>query len=400
MMTEFHAPPANDGVCERNTTGLSRLLAMACAGIAANIYYAQPIASQIAVSLNMPGSMTGLIVTLTQLGYGVGLLLVVPLADISNNRRLVFILLGLTSVALILVSVVTAPSLLLMTLFCVGLGSVAVQILVPLAAYLAPDATRGRAVGNVMAGLMLGIMLARPVASLITFASTWQVVFRLSAGVMVALMVVLHRALPDRSPLVGANPAALLLSMWQLWNDTPALRRRAFYHACMFASFSVFWTNIGQLLAGPVLGLNQAQIALFSLAGVAGAVAAPIAGRLADRGFTRVATKVVLLAAALLMLSASADVRSHTLLLGLFVFVAIALDFMVTVNLVLGQRVIFSYSEQVRSRLNGLYMFIFFVGGALGSGLGGWAFSGYGWHGAALLGAAFPAAAFVYSMTE
>jgi predicted MFS family arabinose efflux permease len=171
----------------------------------------------------------------------------------------------------------------------VGLGSVAVQILVPYAAHLAPDATRGRVVSNVMSGLMLGIMLARQVASLVTEALSWHAVFALSAAVMAGLAVVLRLALPPRQPAPGLRYAELLASMGRLALRTPVLQRHALYQACLFAAFSLFWKAAALFLAD-TFHLSQNGIALFALVGVTGAIAAPIAGRTADRGWSRPAT--------------------------------------------------------------------------------------------------------------
>ena len=160
----------------------------------------------------------------------------------------------------------------------------------PLAAHLTPDATRGRVVGSVMSGLMIGIMLARPVSSFLASQTSWRAVFAASAVLMIALGIVLSRTLPVRNPDARMSYGALIESMVRLAAATPILRLRAFYQSCLFAAFSLFWTTTPLLLAGPDYRLTQRGIALFALAGVSGAVAAPIAGRLADRGFSRAAT--------------------------------------------------------------------------------------------------------------
>lgn len=380
--------------------GLTFLLAVACGLIAANIYYAQPLAGPISVALGLSPQAAGLVVTLTQIGYGVGLLLVVPLGDLVENRRLVLTMIGLATFGLLIAAVSPSATPFLMASLLIGLGSVAVQVLVPYAAHLAPEAVRGRVVGNVLSGLMLGIMLARPAASFIAELASWQAVFFVSAGAMVVLGLVLARALPPRVPPSNLRYGELLASMARLALMTPILQRRALYHACLFGAFSLFWTTTPLLLAGLEFGLSQGGIALFALAGVAGAVAAPLAGRVADRGWTRPATALAMLSVAGSFPLTHLVPLGSTLSLALLVVAAILLDFGVAANLTLGQRAIFSLGAEFRSRLNGLYMATFFAGGAIGSALGGWSYAQGGWALASWIGFALPLAALIYSATE
>jgi predicted MFS family arabinose efflux permease len=382
------------------STRMTVFLAAACGLIVANIYYAQPLAGPITLALGLSPHATGLVVTLTQIGYGMGLLLLVPLGDLIENRRLILVMIGVATLGLVGAALSPNAAPFLMASLLIGLGSVAAQVLVPYASHLAPEAVRGRVVGNVMSGLMLGIMLARPVASVIAQLSSWRVVFRISAGAMVALAVVLARGLPPREPTSRLHYGALLASMARLAATTPILQRRALYHAGLFGAFSLFWTTTPLLLAGPEFHLSQGGIALFALAGVAGAVAAPIAGRVADRGWTRPATVFCMLAAAGAFLITHLAPHGSATALGLLVAAAMILDFGVSANLTLGQRAIFALGAEFRSRLNGLYMATFFIGGALGSAVGGWAYAQGGWTLASWIGVALPVAALVYACTE
>ncbi|HTR17122.1 MAG TPA: MFS transporter, partial [Acetobacteraceae bacterium] len=306
---------------------------------------------------------------------------------------------GLGTLALVGAGLSTHALPFLIAALCIGLGSVAVQVLVPYAAHLAPPAARGRMVGNVMSGLMFGVMLARPAASFITDALSWHAVFRISAALMVGLALVLRVALPPRHPQSGLSYGALLASMAQLARHTPVLQRRALYHACLFGAFSLFWTTVPLELTR-TFHLSQTGIALFALAGVAGAISAPIAGRVADRGWTRPATGLAMLTVAAAFLLTRLGQPGSIASLSLFVAAAILLDFGVVANLVLGQRAIFSLGEEYRNRLNGLYMATFFGGGALGSALGGWAFAQGGWPLAAWFGVSLPVLALLYFATE
>jgi predicted MFS family arabinose efflux permease len=265
---------------------------------------------------------------------------------------------------------------------------------------MAPDATRGQVVGNVMSGLLCGIMLARPFASLVAEASSWHMVYYVTAAVMIALGIVLRANLPVRVPHTKLRYGELLASMTHLAVHSRVLQRRALYQAGMFGAFSLFWTTAPLLLASPAFGISQNGIALFALAGAAGAIASPIAGRLADRGMTKVAsTLAMLLGMGSFLISHFATDGSLTALI-LLTAAAILLDFGVTTNLVCGQRAIYGLSPEHRGRLNGLFMATFFTGGAIGSALGGWAYATGGWSMAAWIGFCFPAVAFLFFLTE
>ena len=378
---------------------ITLLLAFACGLIVANLYYAQPLAGPIGAALGLSPGATGLIVTLTQVGYGLGLLFVVPLGDLVETRKLVTTLIGLAMLALLGVALSTSPAPFFAATLGIGLASVAAQVLVPYAAHLAPEAQRGRVVGNVMSGLMTGIMLARPVSSAIAQVASWHAVFFMSAAAMALLALLLFVALPPRRPSAVLSYGALLVSMGRLARTTRVLQRRALYHAAMFGAFSVFWTTVPLQLARE-FHLSQGGIALFALAGVAGAIASPIAGRLADAGHTRGATVFAMLAViAAFGLTRLAE-PGTSFGLGLMVVAGIVLDFGVTTNVVLGQRAIFALGADIRSRLNGVYMATFFAGGAIGSALGGLAFAHGGWPLATWLGIALPLAALAYFATE
>ncbi len=373
------------------------LLATACGLIVANVYYCQPLIGLIAPDVGLTTSAASLIVTITQLGYCAGLVFLVPLGDLTDNRRLILSTLCVAVVALALTATARSAVPLLGASLLIGSGSVVVQMLVPMAAHLATDATRGRVVGNVMSGLLVGIMLARPTAGFIADACGWRSVFGGSAAVMVVLGLILMRRLPDRRPAPALGYRQLIGSLWSLLRDTALLRRRAVYQAALFAAFSLYWTAVPILLAGPGFRLSQTGIALFSLAGVAGALAAPVAGRLADRGHTKIATGAALASVALAFpLSRIGHSQSLPMLLA----GGILLDLGVQANLVLGQRAIYGIGAHLRSRLNGLFMAIFFIGGALGSSVASFAVERGGWTAVSWIGFALPVAALAFYATE
>lgn len=380
--------------------GMVLLLAVAAGLIVANLYYAQTLAGPIAAATGLSEQAAGLVVTLTQVGYTLGLLFVVPLGDLLENRRLVTGGLLLTALALGAAAFATSAWQFLAAALAIGLGSVVAQVLVPFAAHLSHESTRGHTVGKVVSGLLLGIMLARPAASLVADASSWHAVFGGAALLILLLALVLRKALPQRVPGSALPYPKLIASLWHLFAATPLLRRRAAYHAGLFGAFSLFWTVTPLMLAGPQFALSQTGIAIFALVGMAGAVASPIAGKLADRGHTLPATAAALLLGILGFALPLLAPGSRGMALAVLVLASIILDMGVAANLVLGQRAIFSLGAEVRSRLNGLYFALFFAGGALGSALGGWVFARFGWQTALLAGMAFPAIALLYWVTE
>ncbi len=380
------------------TTGRTVVFATACGLIVANIYLAQPLTAPIGRALQLREGSLGVIVTVTQLGYAAGLLLLVPLGDLRENRRLISTTLIGAAVGAVAMALANAPTLFFSGAFLIGLCSVAAQMLVPFAAQLAPDATRGRVVGNVMSGLMAGILLARPLASLLADLFGWRAVFGLTAVSTLVLAATLARVLPRRQPATGLTYGGILRSLWDLLLNTPVLQRRALYQAALFGSFSLFWTAVPLVLGGAKFQLGQRGIGLFALAGAAGAVIAPIAGRMADRGWIRAGSGIgMALVAGGFSLGWLGAVRGSVLTLAA---AAIIVDLGVTANLILGQRAIFTLAAEIRSRLNGLFLAIFFLGGAAGSALAGWAYARGGWPAVSEAGLAFSGGALLLYATE
>jgi Arabinose efflux permease len=391
----------SSSVSPANSKGLILLLGVAVGVIVANLYYAQPLVGLIANSLGLDPAGAGLIVTLTQIGYGLGVLFLVPLGDLLENRKLILTILAVAIVSVLGLALSTSLVPYFAAALLTGIGASAVQIIIPYVAHITPEAIRGRVVGSLMSGLMLGIMFSRPISSLLTDLLSWHAVFYLSASLMIVLAFTLYRFLPKRQPLnSGISYSKLLASMGHLFVRTPVLRRRAIYQAFMFGAFSVFWTTTPLLLAGPDFQLSQTSIALFALAGVAGAISAPLAGRFADKGLIRSGTAISMAVAAISFLMTHLFPMGSMLSLSLLVISAILLDAGITANLVLGQRAIFSLRAKYRSRLNGLYIATIFVGGAVGSTAGAWAYAHGGWAMTSLVGFSMPALALIYFATE
>src|SRR4051812_44117021 len=253
------------------STRLVLLLAVACGATVANLYYAQPLLDTIARSLNVSSGTAGLLVTATQAGYVAGLVLIVPLGDLLQRRRLVSRLLVLDALALAAATAAPSLGVLAAALAVVGVSSVAAQILVPFASSLAGESERGRVVGRVMSGLLLGILLARTVAGVVAQLGGWRLIYGLAAGAMLVLALVLRRTLPVVAPPEGGlGYGALLRSVGTLIREEPTLRRRMAFGFASMVSFSGFWTSIAFLLSGPEYGYGEAVIGVFSLAGGAG----------------------------------------------------------------------------------------------------------------------------------
>ncbi|HAA42203.1 MULTISPECIES: MFS transporter [Pseudomonas] len=368
------------------TRAMVMLFAFCCGAIVANIYYAQPIIELIAPDIGLTPAMASLIVSLTQIGYALGLFFLVPLGDLLENRKLMIITTLVAIASLLGAAFTEQPNLFLLVSLLIGFSSVSVQILIPLAAHLAPAESRGRVVGSIMGGLLLGILLARPVSSVVADHFGWRAMFMAAAALMVFISVVLMLTIPKRQPDHSASYGQLLRSLGTLLREQPLLRQRAFYQGCMFATFSLFWTAAPLELVRNH-GLSQTQIAIFALVGAIGAIAAPIAGRLADAGHTHRASLLAMVFAVLSFLPAF--VHPLYSVIGLAV-TGVVLDFCVQMNMVLGQRAIYALDANSRSRLNALYMTSIFIGGAFGSAIASSVYEHGGWLGVMLVGSAFP----------
>lgn len=376
---------------------LLTLLAVATGALVANLYYAQPLIASIGPAMGINPDLAGSIVSVTQIGYGTGLFFIVPLADLVENRRLVVTAMAVTVVALAVEAAGPGAAAFFAASFAVGVSSTAAQILVPFVAHLAPAATRGRAVGNVMAGLLTGIMLARPAALFIAGAFGWRAVFGLSAVLIAVIAAVLARVMPRREPGGGAHYGQVLVTMIRLFRRNAGIRRRALYQGLLFTAFNVFWTA-APIMLGDRFGLSENGIAIFALAGAGGALAAPVAGRLADRGLIRAATAGSIIAVTLSFFGTIWP----TGIAGLIVLTAltVVLDAGVQTNQVVGQRIVFAVPARLRGRANGIYVTLMFIGGALGSLLGTVSYHWGGWTATAMLGVLIGAAALLAFLTE
>jgi predicted MFS family arabinose efflux permease len=356
------------------------------AGLAvANNYYAQPLLATIARHFNVGNSAAGLLVTVSQIGYALGLVAIVPLGDLFERRRLLTSLLGLSVFALIAAALSPSLAVLAGAGLFIGLTSVVAQIIVPFAASLAAEHERGRVVGTVMGGLLIGILLARTAAGFMGDFFGWRAIYVLAAVLMIALLAMLRRELPEfRERQVSSYPQ-LLQSVWRLVREERVLRYRSAYGACVFAAFSVFWTTAAFLLSGRPYHYSDKVIGLFGLFGVAGALGALAAGRLADRGWARRQTAAFLLCTLVSWLPIALGARHLApLVLGIAL-----MDLGVHATQITNQTEIYRLSPSARSRLTTAYMTAYFIGGSGGSLAGALMYEALGWTGVCWAGVAF-----------
>jgi predicted MFS family arabinose efflux permease len=359
------------------------LMALATGVTVASLYYVQPLLPVVEAEFHVGSAAAGLAVTLSQLGFAAGLAAVVPLADVLARRKLAVGLLALLAAAMVVAASSPSVAVLIGASVLIGLGVTAAQVIVPFAASMADDASRGRVVGTVMTGMLVGTLLARTVAGLLTDAAGWRLVYWGGAVLVALVAFVLARRLPADGPRERLGYPALLVSIYRVFRAEPVLRHRMAMGAVGFATFSLFWATMAFMLADAPHHFAASTIGLFGLAGAAGALAANLAGRFSDRDLGRrpgvAFAGCVLLAFALLVLA-----RQSVVLLVLGIVV---LDVGVQGLQVTNQATIYRLAEGRNGRITANYMIAYFIGGAAGSGLGSAAYTLAGWTGVCGAGA-------------
>lgn len=372
------------------------LMAIACGAAVANIYYAQPLLSTIAHEFSVSDGTAGLLVTASQVGYAIGLVLLVPLGDLLERRRLVTRILLLTALALGATAAAPSFTLLAGGLAVVGVTSVVAQILVPMASTLAAEPEKGRVVGKVMSGLLVGILVARTASGLIAELGGWRLVFGLSAVLMVALSVVLRARLPEVRPTTTLSYPGLLHSVGRLIVEQPTLRVRMLYGALGMGQFSVLWTTVAFLLAGSPYRYGDATIGLFGLVGLVGALAAQAAGRMADRDSHHLSTGLFFTT---MLVSWALIAAGRSSLAALVLGIAL-LDLGIQGAQITNQSVIYALAPDARSRVTTAYMTTVFASAAISSALASALYDADGWGGVATLGAGMAGAGVLVWIAE
>lgn len=359
--------------------------------VVTNLFAPQILVGLIGRSLAMTAFQAGLVSTLTLLGYALGLLLLVPLVDLIENRRLILRTLGCAIVAALATALAPTPSLLLLATFVLGASCAAIQMTVPLVASMVAQERRGQAIGEVMSGLMIGILLSRPAASLIADLWSWRAYYLASAVLMTLLVGALGRYLPTLQPVARVSYGELLRSFPNLLREEPVLRVRAWTASLVMASFTAFWSAVALRLPDAPFALDAKGIAAFALIGVAGAAATPIAGRWGDKGWARpmffAAHLCIIGSLALCAWAGVMETRIAALLV--LSLGTILLDVGITADQTLGRRAVNLLRPEARGRINGLFVALFFIGGSVGATTASLAWSYGGWTAVCAVAAGF-----------
>ncbi len=372
------------GGADRVDPSLVALLAVASGAVVANLYYAQPLLPEMQHALGSSERAIGGIPMATQLGYGAGILGVVPLGDRLERRRLIVVMTALSGVALLGVAVSPGVEALLALSFVLGLASMVPQLIVPYAAAAAPARARGRVVGTVMAGLLVGILLSRSISGFVGGAFGWRGVYLTGAALMGALALLLALRLPAQRPESRVPLGELYGSLARIVRDEPVVRLHSLLGAMSFGAFSAFWSTLAFHLASLPARYGSGVVGAYGLVGVAGALAAPVVGRFTDRRDPR----IVNLGALAMLLGSFVVLATLGRLLAAIAIGTLFLDVAVQSNHISNQARIFALAPELRSRLNTVYMTSYFAGGAAGSWFGVIAWTRAGWVGACAVGAA------------
>ncbi|WP_160677809.1 MFS transporter [Clostridium sp. C8-1-8] len=358
------------------------VMAMACGITVANLYYIQPLLAEIAKEFNVTQVSIGFVAMLTQIGYAIGMLLLLPLADIKEKRSLIVLMLFCAAAALTLMSFSFNVTVLAIASFLVGFTSVVPQLIVPLASQLSKPEERGKTIGNVMSGLLIGILISRTFSGLLGKYFGWRVVYVIAVIMMLTLAFFLRKLIPVGLPVSKIKYKELFKSMLYFIKTEPVLREAALNGASMFAAFSIFWTSLSFLLASYHYKMGSDAAGLFGLVGVTGALAAPVVGRIADKRspkFTIGIGMIIVVAAYICFYIFGFK------LIGLVIGV-ILLDLGVQSCQISNQARVHAISEEARNRVNTVFMVSYFLGGSIGSFVGAYSYSHFGWYGVCTAG--------------
>ncbi len=378
---------------------LTLLLASGAGLAVAALYYGQPMLGVLSGDMSASTQAVGLLPTLTQLGYALGILFLAPLGDRHDRRSIILGKAGVLCAALLLAAMAPSLTMLLAASLVIGLAATLAQDIVPAAATLAPAAQRGKVVGTVMTGLLLGILLSRVVSGFVAEQWGWRAMFAAAAVSIALLGLAAWRRLPRFAPTTQLPYVALLGSLGTLWRQYPALRRATWAQGLIAIGFSGFWSTLAVMLHGAPFHLGAAAAGAFGLAGAAGALAAPLAGRLADRRgpalVTRLGTGLVAASFATMVFM---PLLSPAAQLWLLVACAIGFDLGVQAALIAHQTIIYGLDAGARSRLNAVLFTGMFIGMALGSALAAQLFAHWGWMAVTALATASALGSFILRM--
>ncbi|OVE65274.1 MFS transporter [Clostridium diolis] len=358
------------------------VMSIACGLTVANLYYIQPLLGDIAKTFHVDQLSIGFAATLTQIGYAIGMIFILPLGDIKEKRNLIVIMLLFSVISLMSMFFSSNIYILTISSFAVGFTSIIPQLIIPLAAQLSNPQQRGQTIGTIMSGLLIGILLSRTVSGILGSYLGWRIVYLIAAIMMFALMLILRKLIPLCNPISDIKYSELLKSMIHLIKTEPILRESSLNGALMFSAFSAFWTSLIFLLESSHYNMGAEAAGLLGLVGVSGALAAPLVGKVADKRGSRFAIGIcVVVVIVSYLLFFLFGFKIWGLVLGV-----ILLDLGVQSCNVSNQARVHSLNEETRNRLNTIYMVSFFLGGAFGSFLGSYSYSHFGWYGVCTFG--------------
>lgn len=367
------------------TKSLTFMMAVACGVAVANLYYIQPLEAQIASTFHVSQNAAGIAAMLTQIGYALGLLLFVPLGDMTERRSMILRMLLFVAASLLIAGLSQSYAVLLFAMFAIGLTTIVPQLIVPYAAHLAQPDEQGNVIGDVMSGLLIGILLSRTFSGLLGAAAGWRIVYLIAAGLNCLLIVVIWLFFPRSESVSDLSYPKLLKSIPGLIRTQRSLRESACNGFLMFASFSAFWTSLIFLLETPHYNMGPREAGLFGLAGVAGALAAPLIGKAADRRSPRFTVGIgVMLSTLAYLFFSFFGFQIWGLIVGVII-----LDLGNQCGQVSNMARVQALGDAVRSRNNTVFMFSYFIGGAAGSFLGTLSFQQFGWLGVCAIGLVF-----------
>lgn len=375
------------------TSSLILLLSITCGVVVANMYYIQPIGTKVATSLSVSTSAIGILTMLTQLGYALGLLFLVPLGDVVDRPKLIIRMAALSAISLLAAFFAPSFTLFACVSFLIGLLSIVPQIIIPYGAVLAGPKARGKVMGTLLSGLLVGILLSRTVSGIVASLFSWRMIY-LFALVLVAILTgLLYWKMPRTQIKTTSSVSYLdsLKSLPYLVKTQRLLREASISGFFMFGTFSIFWSTLIFYISSPVYHWGTFEAGILAIFGLSGAVAAPIVGRLSDSYSER---KIVGMGLAMQTLSFVALLVAGSHLVVLLVAI-ILLDVGNQFGQVANQTRVQGLGEAASNRNNTVFMFMYFIGGATGSLLGTTMWQQFGWLGVTLTGLAFQLCAYI-----
>ncbi len=369
------------------------LMAVACGICVANLYYMQPLLSELAGTFHLSQTAAGFVLTVTQIGYALGLFLFVPLGDMTENRSLIMKMLIIVTIALFAVSISLNYPMLVLASFIMGITTIIPQLLIPFAAHLADEKERGKIIGTLMSGLLMGVLISRTFSGVVGGILGWRTVYIAAAVAMIVLMILIWKMLPKNIPKSDISYRKLILSIWPLIKKERVIRDTAINGALMFGSFSIFWTTLIFLLETPIYNMGAQQAGLLGLVGISGIFAAFAVGKVADKRDPKFMVGIGII---IVFTAYICFLLFGTILVGLIAGL-ILLDVGTQVTTVSNQARIHAMRDEVRNRNNMILMTSFFIGGAIGSFFGGVSWQYFGWTGVCELGIIFQSVALVFN---